>query len=344
MADTEDEVLVQIDGDAPVEGAAGDTPKVDTPDPVAELKSQFDEIKQTAEAEKTRREASERREAEARRAADKAMREAAEARTESHDSQFDAVTTGLNAAESEASSAEAEYAALMEKGDFVGAAKAQRRMSSAEAKILRFNEAKADLEARKAAPRSEDTRGDRPRDDKGRFVSDDPIEQFISTKTDATAKWLREHRDWVADPKKNAKLTAAHFDAVAEGLTPDTDSYFDHVEKRLGLREEAPKENGNASNGSTPPPKRAAAPPVAPVNGGGGAHSSGSGNGVTITLSAGEARAAQDGTHRWGKHDLAAGRIKDAKLVDQPIGVQEYARRKSLMQKQGAYDKSWTEN
>jgi hypothetical protein len=345
MADTEEDVIVSIEGDAPVDAPEGDKPQ--TPDPVAELKSQFDEIKQTAEAEKTRREAAERREAEARRAAEAARKEAETFRTESVDSQFDAVTTGLAAAESEATSAEAEYASLMEKGDFVGAAKAQRRMSAAEAKILRFNEAKADLEARKTAPRTEDSRKRDP--DTGRFVSDDPVEAFIASRTEPTANWLREHRDWLTDARKSRKLTAADADAQAEGHTPDTPAYFDYVERFLGLKKDDPKteSNGTANGGAngSAPQKRAAAPPVAPVNGGGGAHSSGdSRSGVTVTLTSGEAKAAQDGTLRWGKHDLAAGRIKDAKLVGEPIGVQEFARRKSQMQKAGAYDKSYSEN
>lgn len=342
MAETEDEVLVKIEDEAAPEGTSTEATKPDTPDPVAELKSQFDEIKQTAEAEKTRREAAERREAEARRNEAAARKEAETFRTESVDSQFDAVTTGLNAAESEATSAEGEYASLMEKGDFVGAAKAQRRIASAEAKILRFNEAKADLEARKAAPRTEDTRKRDP--ETGQFVSSDPVEQFLATRTEPTAKWLREHRDWLTDARKSKKLTAADADAQAEGHSPDTPAYFDYVERFLGLKKDESAKTEGTTNGAAPP-KRAAAPPVAPVNGGGGAHSSGNANGgTTVTLSAGEARAAQDGTHRWGKHDLASGRIKDAKMIDQPIGVQEYARRKSLMQKAGAYDKSFTEN
>ena len=344
MAEAEDqELVVNIEPEAPPEGAAAET-RNDAPDPVAELKSQYDDLQARAAAKDAELAAERKRTAEAQRAADAARKEAATARTEVVDSQFDTVTTGLAAAESDASSAEAEYASLMEKGDFAGAAKAQRRIASAEAKIVRLNEAKADLEARKAAPRTEESTTDRARDDKGRFVSDDPIEQFISTKTEPTAKWLREHRDWVVDPKKNAKLTAAHYDAVAEGLTPDTETYFDHVEKRLGMREDGAEKS---VNGSAKPPaqQRRAAPPVAPVNGGGGAHSSGDSRGATtVSLTAGEARAAQDGTHRWGKHDLAAGRIKDAKLVDQPIGVQEYARRKSQMQKAGLYDKSYTES
>jgi hypothetical protein len=343
MSDTEDqEIEVQIEGESPPEGEVATEPK---PDPVAELKSQFDEITRTAAAEKSAREAAERRAAEAQRAAEAARKEAASARTEVADSQLDSVTTGLAAAESEASSAEAEYAAFMEKGDFVNAAKSQRRIASAEAKIVRLNEAKADLEARKTSPRTEDTRTDRKRDESGRFVSDDPVEAFIATRTEPTANWLREHRDWLTDARKNKKLTAADADAQAEGHVPDTPAYFDYVERFLGLKKDEAEPKAEINGAAKTPPARKTAPPVAPVNGGGGAHSSGDGRGaITVSLTAGEAKAAQDGTHQWGKHDLAAGRIKDAKLVGQPIGVQEYARRKSFMQKQGAYDKSFTEN
>jgi hypothetical protein len=64
---------------------------------------------------------------------------------------------------------------------------------------------------------------------------DDPVEAFCEGKTEPSARWLREHRDWVTNPQKNARLTSAHFDAVAEGLTPDSSEYFEHVERAIGL-------------------------------------------------------------------------------------------------------------
>jgi hypothetical protein len=331
---SDDEIIVKVEQEA----TAPDT-VVSTGTDVAaadDLKSQFEEIKKSADADKTAREAAERRAAEANRAADAARREAAVARTEASDHQFDTVTTGLQAAESEASSGEAEYAAAMEKGDFIGAAKAQRKIAASEAKILRFNEAKADLEARKTAPRTE---AERPRDDAGRFVSQsDPVESYLRDRTEPTQRWLRAHTDWIVNPEKNRQLTRAHHAAVGAGHDPDTDGYFEHVETTIGLREKP----AAATSATT---QRRGAPPVAPVNGGGGGHSSGNGSSAKeVTLRAFEAKAANDGTHVWGQHDLKAGRIKDATLVGKPIGNQEFARRKLWAQQNNLYDKSFVES
>jgi hypothetical protein len=144
----------------------------------------------------------------------------------------------------------------------------------------------------------------------------DPVERFASSLTQRSADWVREHSDYVTDPRKNAKLTSAHWDAVGEGLQPDTDAYFDHVERAVGLR------GGNGSNRSDSNMRR------------------NSSNGVTeVRLSRGEVDRANDGSIVWGRHDLAAGRIKDASLIGKAVGNVEYARRKNEMQKQGYYER-----
>ena len=151
----------------------------------------------------------------------------------------------------------------------------------------------------------------------------DPVEAFISTRTAPTAKWLREHRDWLSDPAKNEKLTKAHYNAMGEGLQVDTPEYFSHVEKRIGLR-------GANTSGA----KRSA--PVNPNDV--GSHIRNGGQSVTLTK--GEYEAATDGqTHVWSKYDLAAGKIKDPNLVGKAIGPKEYARRKVEMHRLGYYDR-----
>ncbi len=130
-------------------------------------------------------------------------------------------------------------------------------------------------------------------------MSDDPVENHISQCSQPTQKWMRDHIDWIRDPSKYEKVQRAHFHALGEGHTPDTSSYFEHVEKRIGLRKEQP----------------------------------------VVTLTKREAELAEDGTHTWGKHDLAAGRIKDASLIGKPIGTQEMGRRKVLLTREGRYNK-----
>lgn len=78
--------------------------------------------------------------------------------------------------------------------------------------------------------------------------------------------------------------------------------------------------------------------PAAPVNGSGG---SGGNGGTEVVLTRGEAAAADDGTHVWNYDDPSP--AKKFRKGD-PIGRQEFARRKLALTKQGAYDRSYVES
>lgn len=330
MAEDDAEILVKIEPEGDVKTNQDDTVKVVTKaiEPAEDLAEQF---KAEAESSKRRAEAAEQRERTERQAREAADRRADAAVTTASESQFDTVSTGLAAAQGEAEAATAAYQTAMEAGDFAAAAKAQRRMASAEAKIGRLDEAKADLEARKAEKPERAERAET------RTAPADPVEAYISNRTEPTAKWLREHREFVTDPKKNITLTKAHFDALDHDLVPDTPEYFAHVETVIGLRksESDTKSNGNGQQAQT---KRRATVPVAPVQQSGGGTN---GGGREVRLSQREAAAAQDGTHVWNYDDPSP--QKRFKKGD-PLGVQEFARRKLEMTKQGLYDRTFTES
>lgn len=323
----EEDIVVNIETEAPAVDTSGtaDAQKVDPA--VAELAAQYADM-QRRDKERDAQLATERAgRADAERRAAAAAKEAETARTEVVEHQGDSIASGIAAAEADANAAEQAYAAAMEAGNFVDAAKAQRRMARAEAETVRLNEGKSDLEARKTAPAKVEGRPEPQRQ-----APDDPVEAYVQGRSEPTAKWLREHRDFVTDPKKNAKLTAAHWDAVANDLAPDTKAYFDHVETQIGLKE-VTKTNG-AGNGTTVRTRRAAVQ-VAPVqNTGGGTN----GGGTEVTLTRGEAAAATDGSVIWN-YDDKHGRFKKG----DPIGVQEYARRKLKMTEQGLYSKQYTD-
>jgi hypothetical protein len=334
MADeTEEEaVIVSLDG-----GAEQKPPSGSEDAAVADLASQFKELQGNLEREKQARADADRRADEQRRVAVEARAEATTARTEATDRAYESVETGLAGAQSDASAAEQAYTVAMEAGNFSEAAKAQRRMSQAEARILRFEEAKADIEARRAEKPREQARPAQP----------DPIETFIESRSDPSKRWLREHREFLTDQRKSLKLTAAHNDALAEGITADSPQYFEHVEKFLGLREtpKAVEVNGEAKPPAAPvPARRTAAPPAAPVSGSGGGMSASSGGRVEVPLTKEQVAIAEDGTITWGAHDLAAGRIKDKAMIGQPIGRTEYARRKYVQKQQGLHDRMFYES
>lgn len=330
MAD-DDEVLVQVEGEADTDGETN-------LDPAAELQRQFEALKAENKKRADSEAAANRRAADERAAADAARREAAEAKANVADSQLDGVVSRIAAAQAEAEAAEKDYAAAAEAGDFKKQAEAQRRMARAESRATTLESEKAYIEARKSSPE---------RSEPPSRVASDPFEDHVSKFTERTAQWMRDHRDWIVDPKKNAKVTGAHNFAVSEGLTPDTDDYFEFVEKMIGLRQDQSARNG-AGNGQQQnrAPARRVTPMVAPVNGGAGGHSSGSGdNRETVKLSQGEARMARE-VLRWnkGERDAKGDVLKDGDpRIGQPIGVTEYYRRKEKMRKDGYYDRSYGE-
>lgn len=144
-------------------------------------------------------------------------------------------------------------------------------------------------------------------------VNVDPQEAYIGKFTQRSQEYLRQHRELVTNENKNKRMIAAHYEAEAEGHKPDSEAYFQFLDNKLGYAD-APKKA----------PSRM--PAGAPVSRGNGDIQSG-GNGNVIKLSSGEARAATDGSIVWN-----TGANKG-----EPIGVKEYARRKSLMIKNGQY-------
>jgi hypothetical protein len=320
MSDEED-IVVTVEDDATAPDAAGQVKQQDDgaakiQDPaVKDLAAQYKELEAEASQRAEREAAANRRAEEAHRTAQEAIREAEAAKAAARSSNADTINTALASATAEVEAAKRDIKLAGEAGDYEALADAQERLAAAKTLALRYDEAKADLEATKLEPakRKEPQRDNRPAD---------PIEAYIAGRSAPTAQWLRSHTDFITDPRKNAKMNAAHHDAVAEGLAPDTQQYFEHVEKFLGLKKEEPQL------------KRPAARHVAPISSSNGSAP----NANEVRLTPGEARAATDGTHVWN-YDDPSGQKRFRK--GDPIGVQEMARRKKAMKSQGAYDRSY---
>lgn len=328
----DEEIVVAIETETedktdPKRNPDGTFAKAEPVEPADDLAEQFATLKTENERNVQRANDEARRRTEAERAATQAREEAASARGEAIESHVTTVESGLEAARAEADSAEREYIAAVETGDAAKQAQAQRKIARAEAKIGRLDEAKAELDIRRTKAEPEPRRQqqiERPRQ------ADDPVEAYVQNRSEPTANWLRAHPDFITDPRKNAKLTAAHYDATGEGIDVDSKEYFEHVEKFIGLT------NGAKVNGKEPAPKRKAAPVAPGAATGGGTN----GGGRQVTLTRGEAAAATDGSLVWNYSDTSGqNRFKKG----DPIGVQEFARRKLEMTKQGAYDRTYTE-
>ena len=324
MADLDDEAItVTIPADGG-EGQVtevkldGDGKKVETnDDPITDLKGQFEALKGQL-GQTTQRLVGAERQLQAK------DQELADVRKEVTSSQLDTVLSGIQAAEAEATTAEKEFIAAAEAGDFAAQARAQRKISSAEARIQRLKEAEGDLkEVASAKPA--------PRQETRQQPSADPVEQFTKGMSARSAAWIRSHPDCVTDPKKNSRMLAAHNLALADDIPVDSDEYFERIEAGIASSKAAKAEQKSE-------PSKVNIRPSAPVAPAGNASGGMNGGGQTVTLTRREVQAATDGSLVHNFND-PNGKFKKGDV----IGVQEMARRKAIMMRQGHYDKNYTE-
>lgn len=315
--DTGEKIVVEdttMGGDGPRITKA----KADDADPVRSLKNQVETLRTTATSEAARRAAAEERARAADERAARAEQEAQAHKATASESEYGTIVAGIDAAKNEGDVAERDYAAAMETGDFKKAAEAQRRIARAEARSSELEGAKGALESSSKASAAR-IAAEREKPAAAR-ASGDPVEDYVRGRSPKTAAWLRDHAEFITDPLKNHKLTAAHFDAVGENLAPDTEAYFKHVEAKLGIGEAVRQ-------------RRPSTPRTPVSNSGGGLN----GGGREVSLSLGERNSATDGTLVWDYDDPSPQkRFKKG----EPIGIKEFARRKLIMTEQGQYDKT----
>ena len=300
MEDENTEIVVEIENAPSVEDQAKnkEAPKIETKvedENIEAVRAQVRDFEEKLNTEREEKEA-------ARRRAEAAERETAQIKTRVVDTEIDAVANALAVSEMELDTAKRDLKKAMEEGDFDGVVSANEKLAQKTLEINRLKEGKEALENRS----------------KQQPDSSDPFDNYVSRFTPRSQDYLRKHKEVVTDPKKNKLLIAAHYEAEANGHAADTDGYFDFIDQRMGYKTVEPKTQQQARGGTTP-----AAPVSRSVD-----SSSSSTSPNVIKLSAGEAKAATDGTILWN-HGPDKGK---------PIGVKEYARRKALMQREGLYN------
>lgn len=242
------DVIVPLDEDLEA-GKDKDKDKViSADDGVADFKAQLAETKRKAEESEAAR-----RRAEAE--AQTARAEAAGLRSEADASRLETITTAHDAAVAEIATAKREWKEAQEAGEYEKAADAQEKLADAVARKRELERGKAELEAagKKPATRNEEHQ--------------DPVEAYIGQFSSRMQAWLRDHKDFVTDRKKNLLAIAADTKATASDIQRDTDEYFEFIETELGLR----ADEGNDGNDGDqpepvvrqPPAQRRQAPPLA---------------------------------------------------------------------------------
>jgi len=118
------------------------------------------------------------------------------------------------------------------------------------------------------------------------------VEALASQLTPKSAEWVRNNPDVVNDERRAARLQRAHFDALDDGIQPDSPDYFNFLENRLNINKTPVRQEAAMSEASeSTSGRRASAPPAAPVS------RSGTGTGGrpnVVTLSRAEQEAARD--------------------------------------------------
>jgi len=118
------------------------------------------------------------------------------------------------------------------------------------------------------------------------------VEALASQLTPKSAEWVRNNPDVVNDERRAKRLERAHFDALDDGIQPDSPDYFNFLENRLNINKTPVRQEAAMSEASeSTSGRRASAPPAAPVS------RSGTGTGGrpnVVTLSRAEQEAARD--------------------------------------------------
>lgn len=234
-------------------------------------------------------------------------------------SQYGTLVAGIDAAKSEADLAQKEYEEAFSTGDASKAAQAQRKLARAEARLTTLEDGKSSMEL------EIDARKNAKPDPVVQQLSADPVDDYIGKFSPRSQNWLRARKDYVTDSKKNLRLIAAHNEALSEDHVTDSDSYFDFIERKLGLKQDPGPVQQQQTRTRTPMPAAPVSHTAAGGNGGGRSN-------TQVVLTSGEQKSATDGTIVWNYDDPKRGAVKG-----EPIGLREMAIRKASMSKEGRY-------
>lgn len=201
----------------------------------------------------------------------KTKREEAEARNREYEVQsqareVDAISTQRALLEHAASSAASalkdaknRFKTAMAVSDFDAATEAQADIAAAQLDVRNYDLAKDQFEST-----IEDGKAQR------QVKASEPVDQVeatIQSFTPATQQWARKNRDDVfSNEKRFNKAIAAHWNAVSEGIQPDTSEYFSFLDKEMGYSGDA--KGANAKRDTKPARPVMAAAPVSRGSGG----------------------------------------------------------------------------
>jgi hypothetical protein len=142
-----------------------------------------------------------------------------------------AVATVIDSLAKDKEAAKRDYKAAMEAGDFDKAADAQDRIATAASRIVEAERGKIELE----------TQAKQPRQPLAQPLFQDHVESVArSMGSQRSADWVRRHPEHIVGNALSPKVLAAHYNAVDNGMAPDSDEYFAYIDRSLGATRAAP--------------------------------------------------------------------------------------------------------
>lgn len=235
MSETTERDAAEAEGEETTQAA----PEAETKTP-DDVQAALDDLKAQLADEKAKRQA----DVVARQAAEQEAQRQRDAATQSHVSarqaNLTAVARALDAANASMVGLQGEYAAALQAGEFSKSAEVQAKIAESAARKVQLEAAKQQLEAMPE---------ERPQQ-----VPSDPFEAALTRYTPRTQSWIRQHPDVLRDQQSANLAIAAHHTALAAGHIPDTDAYFDALERALGYKkDEAPAQTQRRQPVAAPP-------------------------------------------------------------------------------------------
>lgn len=239
---TEEPVIVVENEDPPVAAKSDDD---DNASALKEMEKKLKKAKEKADKMERERQLAE--------------RDAQQARQEAGENRKHVMMAAINQVKMDTDRLMTEYADAMSINNFEEAAKIQARMSQNAVRTAQFE---AELEGLKRQDQQSN--------------GGSQLDQIIKAVSPESARWLKQNRDHLSDDRAIRRMFRAHEDAVDDGIKPDSDEYFEFIEKRLGIsepvEEEAPKKRKteeaaaeSAMSEAAKPAPKATQPPPAPV-------------------------------------------------------------------------------
>lgn len=132
--------------------------------------------------------------------------------------QESAIENAIVAATAEIDGLEKQQTALMEEGKFAEVSKMNRLIADAQFKLRDAERCKKQLETYKSAAAVEAEK-----------AKNDPLAGV----PERSKKWIKEHPDFLNDPKYQARVMAAHNLCEADGVETESDEYFRRLDEAV---------------------------------------------------------------------------------------------------------------